>query len=753
MKNCRAFVFLALFFLIVNIYSVKAIINETQQVDKAYAWLENKTRNNWQNLKVLQHEFSLLALAYNENLKAQGLNILKARGYPAGNPYCWGREVGSINNENQCKIKETAIASFIYNEFGLNYSKINEWLLNNSALFKDISWFLQADVERGFTANCTIEYENTILNFSIDKDKNITLISTPPTSPCFDTFNNKWLKIRKECYEKNFKITCNVEDNKPYTLTFLYKKSENDLTWYVAETFSIGSGETYDVSIKEFSICLGDLEGCEYEANAIAAYVLFFEGDERYKNMLPFLILNAEDNKNKNSYAWLYLITSQSEYSEKVLKAKQQQGFWKLSNFGQFYDTSINAYSLKKESIDFNETKTKNYLLQNQKQEGFWKCGESGCEEIRDTALILYVFWPKGITPPGGPGVPGLNDCEAQGGSCEIACNIYNNFVEYPSLNYACGNLVCCMNALSLSCNEIGGEICDENETCINGYNLTTREGGCCVNGTCQASEKTCQEQGGYVCDGINEFCPSGKEIPASDLSGEEECCSVECRSCQELGGKECESDEVCDGNEKGGCCFGECIPEDCEAINAELCDKAGWGCDGTFKKSGEGMCCVGDCIKECNEEGGIVCEEKEVCSGQVVKAKGLTAKQICCIGECKKKKGFPAILLIILLIIIIALLLFFLYKKGVIKFKKKEKPKKPEIFKPEEKIERPLTRIERPTTLPPIAPRPIPRPLPTLKPEVKEVKEEKKEVKERKKSKSEEELEKTLKKIRELTK
>lgn len=772
MKRRYFLVFFALLLLIFNLSLAKAIINETKQVDNAYNWLENEVRNNWHNLKVLQHEVALLALAYNDNLKAQGLNMLRNRGYPQGNPYCWGET--TANNENQCRIKETAIASYIYNEFGLDYSKINEWLLNKSSLFKDIQWYLQADIEREYNATCEIIYDNTITTFSIDENKNISILSSPSPSSCFSVFQNRWLKIDKNCYEKDFKISCNVSENKPFSISFLYKKDDRDSIWYVSDYFyQLDSGDYVDVSIRDISICLADQTTCEYEANAIAAYVLYVEGDERYKNILPFLILNAEDNNNKNSYAWLYLITRQSDYGEKVMESKQMQGFWKLSNFGQFYDTSINAYALIKENMDFNITKTKNYLLGSQKKEGFWLCVEMGCEKVRDTALILYVFWPKGVgIGPGGPG-PGFNDCEQQGGSCEIACNEYNNFVEYPPLNYACGNFVCCMNALSLSCYEIGGDICEDNEDCVNGVAFSTQDapdGKCCVNGTCQSASQTCAEQNGYICDYYNdEFCPSGKEIAATDLEYSEVCCAVQCKSCKDVGGEVCEDDYVCSGNEKGDCCFDKCIPRDCDVINAELCDKAGWRCVGTTEQSYEGICCRGDCVKSCDEEGGIICEKDQKCDGDEVDATDLKSGEVCCIGECKKKAGFPWFLIIIFLILIIAAILFFFYKKGIIKFKKKEIPKKPEIFMPERPMPmvKPTTPAKmptkpeiKPTPTKPIPPKIVPRPLPTTLPKImpktlpkEEGKKEEKERKERKKGKTEEELEKTLKKIRELTK
>ena len=760
---------LLILIVLLNISFASALINETKQIDNAYKWLENSVGNNWQNLNTLQHETALLALSYKSVLKNQGLNYLRQKGWPIGNPVCWGQT--AVNNENQCKIKETAIASFIYSEFDLDYSKINEWLLNHSALFKDIQWYLQVDIERGLNATCNVTYKGGQAIFIINKNKEIEIGTTP--SPCLRVYESNWLEIDKSCYDKDFKITCSISDaTKTYKVGFLYKEDPTSNEWFASDfSYSIESGSYVDVSIKDISICLKDPQGqCNYEANAIAAYTLKQEGNSQYAALMPYLVINAKANINKNSNAWLYLITGNEKYGNNIIGAETAQGFWLISGFGQFYDTAVNAYALiQNYNGDYSKNETMQYLLERQNKQGFWQCNEGGCDKIRDTAMLLYVFWPQAIAGGVGNETYVSNACEDVGGFCDFWCDPSLNYIENPTLSYECGNMVCCVDASSLSCSDplINGQICQQDEQCVGGTFIATidsPEALCCYNGTCQAATQSCSEQGGFICDGVNNFCPSGYELAATDVGGNEVCCSIQCQSCEEIGGSFCESDEICSGQSIGDCCIGECVKNaNCAELDGEICDESGWTCSGDLIATLDtDKCCVGDCIKSCEDEGGTICFEDEVCEGSEVEASDIGTGEICCIGECKKKGGFNFGLLIFFLIIIaLAIAGYFLYKKGKLQtlFKKKEKPgPTPNIFKtkpmpPTTPAVRPMPKMPKiiPRTLPKATPKPIPITRPKLKPI--EIPKEKPKEKVKAKSKTEEQLEKTLKKIKELTK
>ncbi|MEM4318391.1 MAG: hypothetical protein QW244_01400 [Candidatus Pacearchaeota archaeon] len=723
-----------------------AIINETKQVDLAYKWLENATRGKWQTYPILDHEFALLALSYKTELKNQGLTELKKRGYPVNNPYCFGEQ--TVTQESQCKVKETALASFIYNQFGLDTSKINEFLLNRSSLFTQIQWYLQLDVERWLNATCNISY----IKGNIEKQQTIIVHENKSVSGSGECLKAEqyWVKIDQsnDCYNANFKILCEVSDPaKPYSVSLLYKDSTQKTKWYVADLrYSVESGSSVEVSVKDVSKCLTDAIGCDYEANAIAAYVLKLQENGEYRNLLPYLRILAENNKNVNSHAWLYLITGDSSYAASILKARTLQGYWLISKFGQSYDTAINAYSLIKNfNNEYNESKTKDYLLNVQNNAGYWKCAEPGCKEVRDTAMLLYVFWPKVIPVSGGIAA---NECEAAGGTCFTEGECALGTIENKELSVACGTGKCCIATSSLSCYDplISGNICSGNDKC-SGITVQSLEGDCCV-GQCVTPEQTCEEQYGYLCNNTrNEYCPSGYDIVAKDTSDTVQCCSLACQSCSEMEGNICGSGETCKGYQIGDCCVGTCITsKECSELNGEVCNLAGWSCRGKLIEAADtSKCCIGTCIKDCASQEGIICSENEKCEGTEINASDITWGQSCCIGECKEKGKAWIFVLIIFLILIIGGVLFYLTKKGKLKIGKKGKP-------PSAAPTQPAIPPAMPPRIPPIPllPRPIPKMIP--KEERIVVGEEKVKEKERPKSKTEEQFAKTIEKIKKLT-
>lgn len=761
-----------------------ALINETRQIDNAYTWLENTVTNNWQNLNTLQHEAALLAIYYNEPLKNQGFNYLIQKGYPSNGPYCWGQSLlGNPVQEDQCKIKETAIASFIFSLFNKDTSTINEWLLNQSYLFNQIYWYVQVDVNRGLNATCNISYSNSNDVFEIEKDKKIKI---QRTSQCFTVYNDYWLSINKNCYDENFKISCILNDSSElYKVGFLYKENPN-AEWHVSDfTFSLNSGSFLDFSVADFSKCLKDPGGsCDYEANAIAAYVLKQQGNEQYLSLLPYLIINKESNVNKNSYAFLYLLTENEQYANQVMSLENVQGFWLQSNFGQYYDTAINSFALKT-FFDYNKTQTKHYLLSRQNQAGYWQCNEPGCDKLRDTSMLLYVLWQK--VPGGEQGTDySANACEEAGGSCLSECNISEGYVEDITLSYECGTGSCCMPTLNLNCSDynINGEVCNYSQTCSTGVFIVTQdspEGLCCYNGFCQESSQTCGEQNGYICDNnAGQYCQPGETIiGASDLGNNQQCCSTPCGTCTEIGGNLCASDEQCQGQYIGECCFGDCVKSSsCENMGGEICNGAGWSCEGQIIKTLDtDYCCVnGSCIKNCEDYSGQICFENEECQGDVVDATDLSEGQVCCVGSCvekSKRSGVSFIVILLIIIILASLAILWLYKSGKIKIKGKRKgpgdSKPPGMFKPpyippQTPIKRPsppkifMPRITQQRGIvlkkpPKIIPKPIPKTIPI---QTKPIKTEKIEIKTKEqkkaKSKTEEQLEKTLKKIKELT-
>lgn len=735
-----------LFVLISTCFAISLIsfvfaVNETEAINNAYKWLENSVKGKWQTLETVPLEASILALAYNSEMQRSGISALRARGFPGGDKsYCFAG-ISKPINENDCKIKETALASFVYLQLGMNNEKINEFLLNRSSLFKDISWFLQIDVERGTFANCTVEYDNIRQNITIYANKSV---SVSIKDRCFSSYNQYWIKIDKGCYDKDFYITCQVSDAKPYKTTFLYKENEASSKWYVSSaSYSVASGDGIDISVKEFSKCLADLADskCDYEANAIAAYVLKLSGNEEYKNLIPYLKIMEKTNEKVNSYAWLLLL-GDIGYAD-LVKAQQKkvargtQSFWTNSDFGQFYDTAINAYSLIKANIDFEIETTKKYLLETQTKAGYWQCEKSGCNAIRDTAMLLYVFWPKGVPTE----IPiAMNDCEAAGGVCSVSCEA--DYIEHSELNFVCGEgMKCCIPTSSISCEStiIGGVICEKDETC-EGDEITAAEGRCCI-GKCIKVAETCESLGGYLCDNTeDEYCPLNEEIPASDVEKGLQCCNIYCESCEDLDGKKCEEEEECRGYSIGDCCIGDCVSsKKCAELDGTICDRSGWVCEGRMiETSDSSKCCIGNCTKTCAEYGGEICKSDQKCDGDIISASDLSVGEICCIGTCKEKSRAWIIIVVILLLALIGAGLYFFVGKTKIW----KKPKPPAIpptmpsrpgMPPSPAL--PIPPVMPSKKIPPITPKPIPS------------------FEEKKKTKEEEEFEKAMEKIKKITK
>ncbi|MEM2479095.1 MAG: hypothetical protein QXJ92_02815 [Candidatus Pacearchaeota archaeon] len=755
-------IFLVLLFLLFLILPLaSAAINETKQVENAYKWLENATRGKWQGLSVLDHEFALLALSYKAELKGQGLTELKKRGYPVGSPYCYGQ--ATTTTANQCRVKESALAALLYSRLGLEANKLDEWLLNQSSLFTNIYWYLQLDVERGYNASCNVSYviggNENVQSITIYENKSVAV----SRGDCLGSAGY-WVAISKskDCYEADYKILCEVSESKPYKVGFLYKENPSANVWYVADiSYSVESGSFIDVSIKDISRCLADPGGgCDYEANAIAAYALKEQGRDEYKNLLPYLKIMAEANKAANSYAWLYLITQDYGYGKQVLRAMSLQGYWSLSSFGQSYDTAINGYSLIKNSYaEYNSSKTRHYLLNVQNPAGYWQC--PGCSAvIRDTAMLLYVFWPKAVAVPI---EIAANACETAGGSCEVdKCPA--GYVENPELSESCAGAKCCIATSSLSCYDplIAGQICSGDQQC-NGTSITAAEGECCK-GTCVAPEETCEQQYGYLCNQENdEYCSPGYEIPATDARPNEgiQCCSIACQSCAEINGNVCTESETCRGEELGKCCIGECVPnKECSELGGEKCEGVGWRCDGNLVKALDtNKCCVGTCIKDCASQGGEICEANEKCEGEKIRASDVRSGESCCVGTCKAKGKGWIVFLIILIILALGGLLFYLVKTGKIKIKK-ARPAPGAVGGPA----RPMGPTglgpgPGPAPMPPITARPLPtfpalpKPIPKEKVEApKEAQKEALKEEAKPKTRAEEQFAKTIEKIKKLT-
>ncbi len=797
---CIAFALLFMLLLSFTVYSVEALAQQ-DSIDKAYAWLKAEAQlSNYGD--TIQNAFILLALQ-----DAASKNYLLSKAYQ-GEVMCWSDQQAS--NANTCSVLPTAYAGFALSYIGFNTANIQKWLYSKTIVFKNIDWYFQFDIPRGLTANCTIYYEGGSTNVTINDDKTVSVVGDQGTS-CFDSADY-WVKLSKDCYEKKFfKVVCYVSDpDEVYTVSLLYKKPNTDVWYVVNKQWQAASGSAVDVEFI-YSECLADGASCNYEATAVFSYMLKQEGNENYTRFMPYLTIAFDDNLAIMPHAWLYLITADDSYGQQLLDLESPQGFWLSYADGQFargqyFHTALAAYSLMKNyNYDYNVSQTTAYLLERQDTQGYWKCAENGCDELRDTAFLLFVFWPQQVTTGGGGGETNVSmtECEINGGTCELTCD-YDLYGTVQAVYDCDPGYVCCKPALEGYCvTDFNGTVCDSDETCTGLVVETFDEYECCL-GTCVSAAQTCEEQYGQLCDmEQGYYCESGHELIASDATDTLVCCEqgyCSLKTCSELNGSICTSDELCRGTytwasdtygEKS-CCIGECVlAKTCSELGGEPCENA--ECDGQLVAAYDtDKCCIGKCLHYCVDVGGEVCEEGYVCKpGYEIDA----IEENCCEqGYCVKRKSFAG-LIVLLVLVIIAVVLFVLNKKGIIKFKKTRKGKeklgkglgfgfKKPPMPPAQQLQQQLPTRRPLQPLKPLKPTAIPRPMPQIpqmqqampKPTVArptvvtrtpampssvtltsakaipKTTKTKAKPKQKKKSKTEEQLEKTLKKIKELT-
>ncbi|MCX6741583.1 MAG: hypothetical protein NTX24_00180 [Candidatus Pacearchaeota archaeon] len=709
---------------ILSIYAettiVHAELTEQDKVVKVYDWLVNKTKGKWSMLNIKEQAFSLLALNCNETFIAQGnASLLNQSFYDAAkNVRCW-KESGKPASESECKITETALAKLALNEVDQNTTDVTNWLISrNITLTDSIYWFLQIDIERGKQARCEIMYQNQRQDVTINQNKTVAMNSTG--SGCIEgVFRNYWFKIKQspDCYSNEYLIKCfgNESTAAPVISTLLYRNNLNDprTIFFVSSEISQGTlgfvnqmGEEEQVpgimQLKIPTYCLanpGAGNVCDYEGTAWAADVWKREGNMDYANLfIPYLVVYSSLEVNQKYFPDSFLSSLVgSDYPQEVVKKQQIQGFWLIQPllYGQFYDTPKAVLGLG-DTTDVNITKTKKYLLNHLSSEFSWVNSFDAApakDTIRDTAFILWVFWPNYC--PGGVGGGGGTeyDCLLQGANyeCKDSCSLEQQFWSI----YTCSSgQVCCSNVTSnirQECALTGGACQDEcgNET-IELPNVQCDTGKKCCK---EAAAVWCSDLNGTRCSeqGIGLVC-SGTEITAIDGK----CCVGSCipqntsnLSCvSELGGFTCGTGEVCwdtyssvvlpftpslDAN----CCTGgTCLKNvRCSSVGKD-CSNSPYGssysCKDPYGAIGRTTrtidveeCCLDDCKKTCDSAN--ICGTDQTCPDEKWdnEAGGLSTR--CCLETCKTTGTggkFPWWIIIVIVILVVLAAVYFLFVK-----------------------------------------------------------------------------------------
>lgn len=737
----KSVLIISLFIMLTLVVSVTAIAiasaqDDSTKVDNAFKWLIGKVKAKWASLNTKQDVFSVLALKCNSTYFDPGNRSLYNKSFSSPTMRCWGQGPSRPGSIDGCLLTETSLAKVALDSWQDNTTKVKNWILSrNMTQVTGIDWYLQIDVDRGYTADCEIIYGgNEEKGFYVAADKKV---SVNRTSKCFmvSAAEPYWFRITasSDCYSNRYTIKC-VSNATIYRANLLYRKSNDPTrTWYVSSETQSGrpgvpgspriEDQPNPLELQVPSYCLANpgQSTCDYEGTAWASYALMKQGNTREANMLvPYLVVFGETNGQYFPQSFLYPITSQQRYNDEIIQAQKivgtDRGYWLIQPivYGRVYDTAHAGLALGSSSGDA-VTKAKNYLLANQERDGNLVStgyGESQKESIRDTAFALWVFWSASC-PGGGGGGAENNSCVEQGFDFRCTSNLTCNPDEIEIFNLTCASGEIC-------CKYIGA----------GGPTTCSDAGGACKSTSCNASEfeiftiscpnpldYCCKSYANAHCDEIGEICNVDTNCTGEEVDTLDGKCCIDgmCRTgneaeklCSEIG-IECDTGDVCINSitmreleftttqDTTRCCAGtnvECVQDvSCSSIGTE-CRGDEECVNGEVKKTKDTEnCCTGQCLGTCSSKGGTKCSSDQKCSGTLDYSSESPNQKECCIGgTCSKPANLWWIWLIVIILVIgvVVYLYFFKFKKK--KFKGEGKP---DLF-------------EFPITRPPI--RPIPQ-------------------------------------------
>lgn len=340
-------------------------------------------------------------------------------------------ELLANSRENQCwpltdcKTKTTAQAIFALSS--PNEDAIN-WLLTQAKTPTELTWYLQIDTSQPST--CKITYDGQTKTVNIDDEKKL---SSNVGSCLVRSYDDYWLEVEKNCYNKDISISCNNQ----FSTTLLYKKSTSD-TIYVSQNTQ---SATTDGSITEKvnSLCMSRNNLCDYESTLWTAIALKSRNQD-ISAFVPYIVVMSDENSKYLPESFLYLLTGEISYYDSLL-LKQKQDYWEESG-NRYYDTAVALFSLQNDASS-QKSSSLEWLLQTQDENGCWRAS------ISETGFLLFAGWGKTSTID----IPS------------------NNQTEIPPEERK-------------PCSELGGEICDDGYEC-DSSETRAKEGWCCL-GECK---------------------------------------------------------------------------------------------------------------------------------------------------------------------------------------------------------------------------------------------------------------------------
>lgn len=476
------------------------------KVDNAYSCLEGMVKDKCSTLPLEDREFALLALAYNSGIQSECKDsiLADANSLNSNTQQCWPK--------SGCKIKTTSLAIISLNRIGVNTDKAKDWLLNQTKVPGDVTWYLEIDSKDA--SSCTVKYDNsssTSNTVLVQADKKVTLSGS---GNCFSSANNGyWLQVSQSCIGRTFRVSC----DKDFSTNTLYKKSGSDI-WHVPDTTQTSSaGGTTENEVS--SLCFKEGSDCVYEGSLWAALALQGLGIS-VSDYLPYLISDAPDNLKYNPYSFLNKVASSDEFASDVRDSQFASGFWDYSSgYSKIYDTALSILGLKDTSEDSVST-ARDWLQSVQGADGCWP-------NVRDTSFVLYSAWPKAVIPSGGGAE--ITYCEQAGKYCMSMQECSDAGGQLLS-DYACQNGVssCCSSPKQEeTCQQKDGEVCQSDEVCNNGDLVDAQNTSrCCINGgTCKVPETPGCEKNNYQCKSSCSSTEEEKTGSGNDCTSGLICC------------------------------------------------------------------------------------------------------------------------------------------------------------------------------------------------------------------------------------
>jgi hypothetical protein len=198
------------------------------------------------------------------------------------------------------------------------------------------------------------------------------------------------------------------------------------------------------------------------------------------------------------------------------LSKQKRKGYWSAgSGYSRYHDTALALLALEDYDAE-SKNRAKEWLLNEQVASGIDEGSWQGSK--KDTAFLLYSIWPKEATFIPEDKVY----CEDYGYYClpSYDCDFDLRLLEY----YCSGMQICCRTQPEekiRSCNEMGGLICEADETCI-GTTTSASDGICCL-GACRTEEINECEDEGYTC---RYDCKDDEQEVGFECPGTQICCA-----------------------------------------------------------------------------------------------------------------------------------------------------------------------------------------------------------------------------------